>query len=229
MGNVKIGNVELGKVPRIVAVVNDFIPVETLKGCKEKGAVLFEIRFDLFSAEFDSIIKYVEELKNSIDAPIIGTIRETDGNRNKRMSMFERIIPLVDSIDIEIDAGINRDVIEKANEKTIIVSGHNFEKTPSNDELSQIIETAKDLGADIIKIAALANSKEDVTRLMDFTKTRSENLVTISMGEIGKHTRIEAPKFGSLFTYAFINEEVAPGQISLEEMVEELKALYPDF
>ena len=113
--------------------------------------------------------------------------------------------------------------------KTVIVSEHNFEITPLNDELSQIIAIAKNLGADIIKIAAMANSREDVTRLLDFTKSRSENLVTISMGDLGKQSRIDAFKYGSLFTYGFINEEVAPGQISLDEMVEKFKAQYPDF
>lgn len=229
MGNIKIGNVELGNAPRIVAIVDDFIPAETVKGFKEKGAALLEIRVDLFSAEFDTILEYLEKLRKSVDIPIIGTIRETDENRDKRLSMFERIIPLVDSVDIEIDWDINHEVIKRASGKTIIISEHDFEKTPSNDESSQIIETAKDLGADIIKIAAMANKKEEVTRLLNFTKTRSENLVTISMGEIGKRSRIEAPLFGSLFTYAYVKERVAPGQISLEEMVEEFKALYPDF
>ncbi|MFC1476372.1 type I 3-dehydroquinate dehydratase [Fibrobacterota bacterium] len=229
MGNIKIGNVELGKVPRVVAIINDIMPIDSVKGIQERGAALLEIRVDLFSADFDTIIEYLRKLKRSIEIPLIGTIRETEDNRDKRLSMFECLIPLIDAIDIEIDSDINHDVISKAEGKTKIVSEHNFEKTPSDDELSQIIETAKNFGADIIKIAAMANSKEDVTRLLDFTKTRSENLVTISMGEIGKQSRIEAPKFGSLFTYAFINEKVAPGQISFEEMVEEFKARYPDF
>ena len=223
MGNVKIGNVELGKVPRIVAVINDCIPFDTLRISKAKGAALFEIRCDLFSADFNSIVDYAEELKSSIAVPLIGTIRETEGNRGKRLSMFERIIPFIDAIDIEIDSVISHDVISKAEGKTKIVSEHNFEKTPSDDELSQIIDVANNMGADIIKIAAMPNRGEDVTRLLDFTKLRSENLVTI------KRSRIDAFKYGSLFTYAFISEEVAPGQISLDEMVEEFRMLYPDF
>lgn len=229
MGNVKIGTVELGTVPRIVAVVDDVIPIEVLHGYREKGAALFELRFDLFTADFNSTIRYVEHVRNSLNAPFIGTLRETEENRIKRMSLFERIIPLIDSVDIEIDADINRKVIEKAKGKTIIVSEHDFEKTPSVDVMSQIVETAIDIGADIVKIAAMAESQEDVSRLMDFTKSRSENMVAISMGEIGKRSRIEGFKSGSLFTYAFITEEVAPGQISLDEMVEEFKARYPDF
>ena len=228
MGTIKIGGVELGKTPRIAAIIDDFIPVETVKGFKEKGASLLEVRVDLFSAQFDSILEYLKKLRESVENPIIGTIRETDQNRDERLSMFERIIPLVDSIDIEIDAAINHEVIKRAGGKTIIISYHDFERTPSNDELLQIIETAKGLGADIIKIAAMANSKEEVMRLLNFTGTRSENLVTISMGDIGRLSRIQAPLYGSLFTYAYINEKIAPGQISLEEMAREYKARYQD-
>jgi 3-dehydroquinate dehydratase-1 len=228
MSTIKIGGVELGKTPRIAAIVDDFIPVETVKGFKEKGASLLEVRVDLFSAQFDSILEYLKKLRESVEIPIIGTIRETDQNRDERLSMFERIIPLVDSVDIEIDAAINHEVIKRAGGKTIIISYHDFERTPSNDELLQIIETAKGLGADIIKIASMANSKEEVMRLLNFTRTRAENLVTISMGDIGRLSRIQAPLYGSLFTYAYINEKIAPGQISLEEMAREYKARYQD-
>lgn len=229
MGNIKIGTVELGSVPRIVAIIDEILPVDTVKGVQERGAALLEIRVDLIPAEFGAIIEYLDKLKGSIDIPLIGTIRETEGNRNKRLSIFERIIPYIAAIDIEIDSDINRDVIDKAKGKIIIVSEHNFEKTPSDEKLSEIVETAKDMGADIIKIAAMANREEDVTRLLEFTKKRSESLVTISMGEIGKRSRVEALKYGSLFTYAFVNKKAAPGQISLDEMVREFKVQYPDF
>lgn len=228
MGNTLIGSVELGNIPRIVAIVDRFMPVDTVIGLKEMGADLLEIRLDRFSGEFDLILDYVEKLKNKAVLPIIGTIRETEKNRGKRLVMFERITPFVDAIDIEVDADINRAVISRAAGKTIIVSEHDFEKTPGNEELSRIVDTAKDLGADIVKIAVMANCKEDVTRLLNFTEARVENLVTIALGEIGKLSRITAPLFGSLFTYAFFNDKVAPGQLSLEEMVEEMKKYYPD-
>jgi 3-dehydroquinate dehydratase-1 len=91
------------------------------------------------------------------------------------------------------------------------------------------VKKAKSQGADIIKIAAMARDAEDVARLMCFTAARSENMVSIAMGEHGAISRIIAPLFGSLFTYAFVDKAVAPGQIPLEELVKELKKYYPGF
>jgi 3-dehydroquinate dehydratase-1 len=143
--------------------------------------------------------------------------------------MFKAIIPFIDAIDIEIDTVITTDVIACASTKTVIVSEHNFNETPDNNSLNSIVDTAKKLGADIIKIAAMTVKRQDVLRLLHFTEKCQENLVTIAMGEVGKITRIIAPLFGSLFSYCYISHEVAPGQLSLEKMAEEFSLYYPDF
>jgi len=227
MANSKIGSVELGKRPRIVAVVNGFISLGTLKKIKSRGVSLLEIRVDLFPAGFDEVVMYIKKLRNNLAMPMIGTIRETGNNKRNRLSLFERILPLVDCVDIEIDAGICREVVLMASDKTILISEHNFKRTPPDKELARIVEKANTLGADIIKIAALAKSREDVVRLLQFTKSRPEKLVTIAMGEIGRLSRIAAPLFGSLFTYAGIHEDVAPGQLSLEETLAAIRRYYP--
>ncbi len=227
MSTIKIGSIELGKYPGIVAVIDSPVPVVTLKEFRENGVSLLEIRVDLFADPFATVWEYVRNIRSSVDLPIIATIRETDTNRDNRLDQFEQIIPFVDAVDIELDAAINRDVISRATGKTVIVSEHDFEKTPSLDDLAEIVDRANDLGADIIKIAAMAGNKDDVTRLLTFTETRPENMVTISMGEIGALSRITAPLFGSLFTYGFVSKAVAPGQIALDTILDELKWFYP--
>ncbi len=229
MGNALIGNVELGNIPRIVAIIDKYMPIDNVKSFIERGASLLEIRVDLFPEEFDDILEYIEVLNKQVRVPLICTIRETEKNRENRLTMFKKIVPFVDAIDIEIDTDINREVINYSTGKTVIISYHDFEKTPENSELSNIIDKAIDLGADIVKISTMANSSEDVARLLCFAKERPENLVVIAMGEIGRISRIDAPLFASLFTYAFVNDEVAPGQLSLDSMVKELKSFYPSF
>ncbi len=229
MKQTRIGNVELGKTPRIVAIIDNVIPVEKVThNCKNSASIL-EIRVDCFKSDFDSLLQYISELRNKVALPMIGTIRETDNNRDKRLVMFKEILPLVDAIDIEIDTPIIHDVISNAADKTVIISEHNFNRTPDNEGLSAIVKKEKKLGANIIKIAAMAQSKDDVIRLLTFTGNRPESLVTIAMGEIGTISRIAAPLFGSLFTYAFLTDKVAPGQLSLKQTVEVLKLMYPDF
>lgn len=229
MENIKIGNISFGKKPRIVAIIDDFYPIEKIHWVKNKGADLIEIRVDCLEKEREAIIRYIKKIRDNIVLPSIGTLRETEFNKQDRLEMFKAVIPLVDAIDIEIDSDIVTDVIACASEKTIIISEHNYNKTPDIADLDSIVQTAKRLGADIVKIAAIANNRDDILRLLHFTETCQENLVSISMGEVGKVTRVIAPLFGSLFTYCFIGHEVASGQLSLEKMVEELTLFYPDF
>ena len=193
---------------------------------KHRGADILEIRVDCFPDEFERILEYVKKVHDSSGFPIIGTIRETDMNSKKRLSMFKRIIPFVDAVDIEVHAEIKNEIIDYACEKIVIISEHDFKETPSDDRLACIVENAKNSGADIVKIAAMANCKEDVIRLLKFTEERDENLVTISMGDIGRVSRIVAPLFGSLYTYAFVKNEVAPAQISLDETARLFRLFY---
>jgi len=138
-------------------------------------------------------------------------------------------MPFVDAVDIEIDASINREIIAMARGKTIIVSEHDFEKMPDLSHLEKIASKANSLGATIIKIAAMAHNRQDVVRLMEFTAAKRNNLVTIAMGNYGAISRVLAPVFGSLFTYGFVKKSVAPGQLSLHKLVEELRLYYPGF
>ena len=229
MAGIKIGSVELGKLPRIVAIVDDLIPVPALKKIQSSGVSLLEIRVDLIPAGFDEIVDYTKKIKSSTGIPLIVTIRETRANRGKRLSMFERLLPWVDCIDIEIDAGICPEVVSIASDKVIMISEHDFIKTPQDKDLARIVEKATALGADIIKIAVTAKNREDVARLLQFTNSRPENMVAVAMGEIGTLSRIAAPFFGSLFTYAYIHKKVASGQLSLEETLKAFKKYYPGF
>lgn len=224
-----LGKVTLGKVPEVVAIIDKLYSVEAVRSFKAKGASMLEIRADCIAEDFQKVVAYAERLRKAVDMPLIGTIRETEKNRKKRLSMFEALLPFMDACDIEIDTPINRELIKMASGKKIIISEHDFTRTPENDDLNKIVNRAKALGADIIKIAAMAHDAEDVARLMCFTAARSENMVSIAMGEFGAISRIIAPLFGSLFTYVFIDKAVAPGQIALEELVKELKKYYPGF
>jgi 3-dehydroquinate dehydratase I len=229
MPKAQIGSLVLGSVPRVVAIIDEMVPVQTALKFIERGADLLEIRIDRISAPFAEIMTYAKKLRKGVKVPIIGTIRETRGNKSKRQAMFEEITPLVDCIDIEINTEICQDVVKMAKGKTVIVSEHDFDKMPSDSQLVSIVNRAVELGADIVKIAAQASSFEDVTRLLRFNQDRGEPMVTIAMGEAGTISRFVAPLFGSLFTYGYTNKAVAPGQISLESLVDGMRMLYPAY
>ncbi len=224
---VKIGNFELRKKPGIVAIIDEVVSVDKIVALKEKGIDLIELRIDCFDIPIEETVSYVKNLRSSVDIPSIGTVRETDFNRDRRLEFFQAIVPFVDCVDIELGTPISKEILSCSKGKTILVSEHDFEKTPSNDSLQSMVDRALDQEADIVKIAVMATSTADVTRLLRFTEDCKVPLVTIAMGPLGTVTRVIAPLFGSLFTYGFMHRPVAPGQLSVNKLVEELSLYFP--
>jgi 3-dehydroquinate dehydratase-1 len=229
MPQIKIGSCELGKIPRVVLIIEEPIPVKRLERAVETGADIFELRVDCFKGDFKSCCDYIKKIRSAIQLPAILTIRETKQNASKRLQMFKRLIDCADAVDIEIDAPILSKVVKLAKDKTIIISDHDFKKTPKNAKLGEFVDKAMAAGADIAKIAAMPKTKKDIARLLHFTESRSENMISISMGSLGVISRVIAPLFNSLLTYGYVTKAVAPGQISLEMLIEELRLFYPAF
>ncbi|HEX3018901.1 MAG TPA: type I 3-dehydroquinate dehydratase [Chitinispirillaceae bacterium] len=225
---VKIGNFESGRKPGIVAIIDEMIDIKEVAALKVKGIDLIELRIDCFNATIEQTLSYIKKIRSNVDLPSIGTVRETDFNRNNRLEYFKAISPFVDCVDIELGTPISKEILACCKGKTILVSEHDFEKTPSMDAFNNMVERALSQGADIVKIAVMAQSTADVRRLLRFTEECKVPLVTIAMGPLGTVSRVIAPLFGSLFTYGFINRPVAPGQLSAEKLVEEIKLYFPE-
>lgn len=132
-----------------------------------------------------------------------------------------------DAIDIELSAGRKeRDKVIKAAKdqgKTVIVSSHDFLKTPSLQDMRTTLEEMFLTGADIAKLAVMPQSMEDTLNLLrvalDF-KNAGKPVCTIAMGRQGKHTRVVAPLYGSVLTYGSIESDAtaAPGQLPVDEI-----------
>ncbi len=87
------------------------------------------------------------------------------------------------------------------------------------------LEEAFLAGADIAKLAVMPHSMRDILDLLEVTLD-AEMLVravcTIAMGKLGKHTRVIAPFYGSVLTYASVESTVsaAPGTASCRRIKE---------
>lgn len=233
-----IGDVRLGSIPRVVGVVSDR-DIHSLSDDTVERIDILELRVDMF-AEFSSA--YVGSLMSSVKSrfgkPVIVTIRSkeegghADIDDGIRMELFAAALPLADAADIEIHSagGLPEKVVAlcKKLKKTSIVSYHNFEETPDKNALGDILAKAKRTGADIVKIAAKAQSKDDVARLAAFTfENKADMLVTISLGNIGLMSRIFNHVVGSLLTYGHLGSPSSPGQISAVDLVERLRMFDP--
>jgi 3-dehydroquinate dehydratase/shikimate dehydrogenase len=109
-------------------------------------------------------------------------------------------------------------VREYAVPRNVMLSMHDFERTPS---LPPAVKPAAHGEVDAVKIAAQSRSIDDSLRLLKVAR-RSKNFVAIPMGEIGLPGRILALREGSALAYAPVAEATAPGQVSLHA----LKYLY---
>ncbi len=219
--------------PAIAGAASDsdlkYIPEDILKALD-----LIELRVDHFSNLTDGHIVDVFKEAKSLGKPLIATVRSTKegGQRDipdsERMRLFNLTKNSADFIDIEARAEIFDKVRDIARDAgvTLIASYHNFENTPSYDELSGSITEYRDRGADIVKIATTANSKDDLRTITRITLDyHQEGIVTICMGVKGLISRLFFPSVGSLFTFASIGDSKAPGQIPVLELRKYMEAL----
>ena len=115
-----------------------------------------------------------------------------------------------------------RDVFEEMLEfPNLVLSYHNFQETPEN--LMEILSELTSLNPKVVKIAVMAHTEQDVLDLMNFTRgfktlNPEQESVTISMGKVGKVSRITSDVTGSSWSFASLDEASAPGQISLSSM-----------
>ncbi len=134
-------------------------------------------------------------------------------------------MPLVQGVDIELGCALLSEVVALARRlgKTVIVSEHDFEKTPSDASLRSIVDRAKAGGADLVKIATLARSAGDARRLLRFVRSCAFPIAAFAMGEEGAFSRVLACENGSLLTYGYISKPVAPGQLPAVELARRIK------
>ncbi|MGC9188618.1 MAG: type I 3-dehydroquinate dehydratase [Sulfurihydrogenibium sp.] len=197
-----------------------------------EGIDIIELRIDQFEDKnLEHIIKVANKVKEK-GFIALATVRSkleggVDIPDEERLKIFKYICDYVDMADIEYTSfAINKEVIDfyHSKGKAIIMSYHDFEKTPSDDYIQAVIDESKSLGADIVKYAFKANSFQDVARVLCLTnKNREKNLVAILMGDYGKVSRVVAPIFGSMITYTYIGQSFAPGQIEAEKLNELLE------
>lgn len=125
-----------------------------------------------------------------------------------------------DYIDFEFYS--HREVFEQMLEfSNLVLSYHNFQETPEN--MMEILSELTSLSPKLVKVSVMAHNEQDVLDLMNYTRgfktlNPEQDYVTISMGKVGKISRLTADLTGSSWSYASVGEESAPGQIPLDNM-----------
>ena len=125
-------------------------------------------------------------------------------------------------VDVEMDAPLRLrralSIAAKRSGCRLIVSFHDFAKTPGQGELTRLVRCCQRNGADLIKIACLTRTPAEVVRILALYDKRygpSGRMLALGMGRLGVITRLAAPLFGAPFTFAAAAGEAptAPGQL----------------
>lgn len=193
---------------------------------------IIEFRIDYLKEYFDinKIKKYARIIKENLNASVILTFRTKmeGGEKEITPSEYEKLLKnlmdeKVDADIIDVEAKIDEDVVKNlidfahANGYKIILSNHNFAKTPAENEIISLMHYMDDLGGDIIKTAYMPNDFDDVLRVMSCTKKACDEIdkpiVSMSMSELGMISRINGELFGSYITFGSVMKASAPGQV----------------
>jgi 3-dehydroquinate dehydratase-1 len=222
----KIGKTTLNR--SIVAALGDK-PTYTAIMAKKFGADILELRIDLLDSDAHQALHDIK--KTGLPVIITNRMKQEGGawkgSEEERIRTLISLLPEADAVDIELCAKERDAVVKKARDagKTVIISTHDFQKTPGNDVMKRIIIDSFAAGADIAKLAVIPNSLADVLRLLDVTLLSKGAVCTIAMGEQGKFSRVVAPVYGSVMTYGYVEKATASGQLRVDELRQILKLL----
>ena len=241
MDPVIVNNLEIGTgIPKIcvplVAKSREEV-LEQAEALRDLPVDLAEWRFDHFyevsSLSLLTVLTFLSELRKALgEIPLIFTFRTAEEGGQKRLSLqayielYNTVITsgLVDLVDIEFllgDAPVAR-LMETARAKgvKVILSNHDFEKTPPKEDIVARLQRMQEMGADIAKVAVMPQCPEDVLTLLAATKEFSDTAnipaITMSMGGLGTLSRVSGEMFGSAVTFGTVEKSSAPGQLPLD-------------
>lgn len=148
-------------------------------------------------------------MADMIDIEAYRTVKAPDGardnKRNHSRSASEKLIKELHQTGVKV-----------------IASYHDFNGTPAEEEMTERLLEMEAMGGDILKLAVMPHSQEDVLALLGATcksgRTAQSPVVTVAMSELGVISRIAGEVFGSAVTFGAGEEASAPGQPAAEEL-----------
>lgn len=218
--------------------------IAEVKRLIENGAEMIEWRVDAFSgvkspnAVREVLYEVAPHIKDTI---FVFTFRSKEQGGMCSLAS-EKVYDLhqvaaeskvVDFIDVEYfyteDADVEVYTLQKMGTK-VITSHHDFHETPSSDVLFMLLEQMNHSNADIVKLAMMPNSTEDVLRLLTETnhfhkRYPKQPLITMAMGKLGVISRVAGETFGSCVTFGAGKNASAPGQVEMTKLQQILDAL----
>lgn len=250
MKTVSVKNVVLGEgMPKIC------IPImgKTLADLKTEIEGLAGLDYDVIEWRMDHFNEIMDHEK-AVEAaalvysllketPVLATFRTANEGGEKAIeksdyvALNKAIIASgnCDLIDVECFTGKEevKAIVDFAHENDVFVvmSNHDFDKTPSYDEIISRLKLMQERNADIPKIALMPTCKSDVLTVLQATldmyeKYADRPIITMSMASDGVISRLAGEVFGSALTFGAAKAASAPGQINVKDLKSVLTILH---
>lgn len=250
MKTVSVKNVVLGEgMPKIC------IPImgKTLADLKTEIEGLAGLDYDVIEWRMDHFNEIMDHEK-AVEAaalvysllketPVLATFRTANEGGEKAIeksdyvALNKAIIASgnCDLIDVECFTGEEevKAIVDFAHENDVFVvmSNHDFDKTPSYDEIISRLKLMQERNADIPKIALMPTCKSDVLTVLQATldmyeKYADRPIITMSMASDGVISRLAGEVFGSALTFGAAKAASSPGQINVKDLKSVLTILH---
>jgi len=207
------------------------------------GADLAEWRADYFSALQGDLRPVLEKLRRALgELPLLFTVRTRgEGGESGFSTAAYRVLlrevistGLVDLVDVELFCGETacRELVRAAHAggAAVVMSSHDFAKTPPAGELVARMCAMSALEADVLKLAVMPRRPEDVLALLGATQEMARRgvgpVITMAMGGLGAISRVSGEFFHSAVTFGCTAKPSAPGQLPVESLCAILDALH---
>ena len=197
---------------------------KTLKIALKKSDYV-EVRFDFLKIK--QIPETIEMIKKDL-SKIVCTLRpKTEGGKfagseKERIAILKLIAeynPFL--LDVEFNTlKKNSSLVKylKSTKTKLLVSWHDFKKTPSSAELKKKMKQMSKFSSNV-KIVCTAKSTDDSNRMLElYSKKGKISLISFAMGDFGRISRILCLYLGSPYTYVSLGKAIAPGQFSVDEV-----------
>lgn len=222
-----------GRQPLVVATAHTARGLAQAAARRHGGADLVEVRLDSLRRRRGLLDRELP----AAPVPWLLTARHpaeggTPGLRAaERRALLERYLPWAAAIDVELrSAAASDDLLEQSRTARVrrIVSYHDFSGTPPLATLRKVVRRAASAGADVVKIATLLRSPDDLCTLLRLqSSTTAVPLATMGMGPLGKVSRLVLGAAGSRLNYGYLDKPQVPGQWPAAELAQRLREVAP--
>ena len=227
---IKLGELTMPP-PRVVGTLTTADRLAAFGDAERDACDIAEVRLDKIGPDSRHWLSHSKAIE-ARGCPVIFTLRlAAEGGLwrrpdAERVTLFKTALENLAAIDVELQSGLLPKLanLARIHQKTLIISTHDFVKTPSLNSLQTVVMEAARY-ATIVKIATLITKPQDIDTLRELLAQNPETpLCVLGMGAAAHDTRTEFPKLGSCLTYGYLDEVAAPGQPSAALLKEALRS-----